>query len=520
MAGGNDNPTGPDLSDGIPLEELIEGTPLAGHVDGDSALMVRYGEEVFVVGGSCTHYGGALADGLTVDGTVRCPLHHACFSLRTGEAIGAPALNPLPRWDTEIRGGRVFPTTRRESDPLAPTDRGTATSRNERTAPETVVIVGGGAAGSAAAEMLRREGHSGRIVLVDRDGDAPYDRPNLSKDYLAGDAPEEWIPLRPDGFFEAHGIERVEREVQAIDPGGGRIRLADGKEIAFDALLLATGARPIPLAVPGAELDHVHLLRSLEDSRSIIRAVEEARSVVVVGASFIGMEVASALRSRELDVTVVAPEEIPFEAVLGTELGRMLLELHREAGVDFRLTRSVAAIGRDEVLLEDGSSVPAQVVVVGVGVEPETRLARSAGLEVDDGVVVDRYLETSAPGIFAAGDIARYPDPRLDRRLRVEHWAAAQRQGQAAARNLLGPRVPFTDVPFFWTTQHGVAISCVGDARGWNEVRVEGDPLDRDAAVRFFREGRLLAVATVGRDLEALEVEARMEAEGRERASP
>lgn len=495
---------GPDLAEGVPRVDLEAGDPLLGHFDGQPVLLVPDDDGVHAIGASCTHYGGPLQDGLVKDGTVRCPWHHACFSLATGEAIGAPALNPLPRWEVDIRNGVVHLGAKKEPGPLDARGR-------RATGPETVVIVGAGAAGSAAAEMLRREGHEGRVLLVDPDVSAPYDRPNLSKDYLAGSAPEEWIPLRPEGFYEEHGIERVTGAAEEIEPKERSVRLSDGRILSYDALLLATGATPRSLPVPGADDPRVCLLRSLDDCKAIIERAEEADRAVIVGASFIGMESAWALRRRGLEVTVVAPEELPFARTLGEALGRMLKKLHEENGVEFRLGRSVERIDDDGVHLDDGSVLPAPLVVAGVGVEPDLRLARSAGLRIDDGVVVDGYLESSVPGIFAAGDIANWPDPVSGRRIRVEHWAVAQNLGQTAARNILGRDTPFRAPPFFWTQHYDLPVAMVGHNVGWDAVEVEGEPEEHDAEVRYLKDGRTLAVATVFRDMASLRAEAAME---------
>lgn len=498
---------GPDLATGIPLADLREGEPLVGHKDGEPVLLVRGPEGVRAISATCTHYGAPLADGLVVGDTVRCPWHHACFSLRTGEALAAPARDPLPWWDVEVRDGTVLLGRRHQELPLSPRGR-------RASAPSPMVILGAGAAGSAAAEAFRREGYQGRVIMVDPDADAPYDRPNLSKDYLAGAAPEEWIPLRGSGFYSENGIERVVDRATALDPERRLIRLASGDVIEFASLLIATGASPRMLDLPGADRAHVRTLRSFADCRRIIAHAEAAEHAVVVGAGFIGMEVAASLRSRGLGVTVVAPEEVPFEAVLGPELGALLWSVHEQNGVSFQLRHTVAAIGADHVVLDDETRIAADLVVVGIGVRPETGLAGAAGLEVADGIAVDEMLRTSAPGVYAAGDNARWTDPRSGRSLRVEHWVVAQRQGQAAARNMLGRDEPYRDVPFFWTTQFGVGVSYVGHAADWDRVEVEGDPGEKDVAYRYMRGGEVLAVATIGRDRFSLEADAAMAAEG------
>jgi 3-phenylpropionate/trans-cinnamate dioxygenase ferredoxin reductase subunit len=496
---------GPDFREGVALSSLVDGVPLAGHVGDEPVLLLRRGDDVFAVGGSCTHYGGPLDEGLVVRGEeVRCPWHHACFSLRTGEVLAAPALSPLARWQPETTGGVVHVKERAPDGAAAPP--GPSAEH-----PGSVVIIGAGAAGSAAAEQLRKEGYGGRVVLIDAEREAPYDRPNLSKDYLAGSAPEEWLPLRPPGFFAEQEIERVFATAAAIDAERRRVRLGDGREVEYGALLLATGASPIMLPLPGATLPHVHVLRSLDDCRRLIAGVATARQAVIAGASFIGLEAAAALRARGVEVTVVAPEAVPFARTLGEQLGGMLQGLHEAAGVAFRLGRTVSAIGPREVTIDDGSVLPADLVLLGVGVRPRLELAASAGVAGARGVPVNEYLETSAAGIWAAGDIAEYPEPRTGAAIRVEHWVAAQRQGQAAARNILGAHAPFRVVPFFWTQQYGVRVNYVGHAREWDQVEIEGDVAAGDCRVTYLAGGAMLAVATIGRDLESLQAELEME---------
>jgi NADPH-dependent 2,4-dienoyl-CoA reductase/sulfur reductase-like enzyme/nitrite reductase/ring-hydroxylating ferredoxin subunit len=492
--------TGPDLRLGVPLAQLEEGVPVLGHADGEAVLVVRRGEGVHAIGATCTHYGGPLAEGLVTGDTVVCPWHHACFSLLTGEAVGAPALNPVACWSVEVAGGTVRLTGKTDSGPLD--DHGRSVD-----GPASVVIVGSGAAGSAAAEMLRREGYAGPITMIDGDEDAPYDRPNLSKDYLAGNAPEEWIPLRPGGFYEEHGVRRILGRATSIETERRTVHLSTGEEISYGTLLLATGATPVSLPIPGSDRPHVHYLRSLADSRAIVAGAEKAARAVVIGSSFIGMEVAASLRARGLAVDVISPESVPFERTLGPALGEGIRAVHERNGVTFHMGRTAAEIGERSVRLSDGTELEAGLVVVGIGVRPDLALAEAAGLRVDNGVLVDEYLETSAPGVFAAGDIARWPDAATRAPIRVEHWVVAQRQGQAAARNILGRREAFRDVPFFWTQQFDLGVNYVGHASGWESVATDGDLEARDFSVRYIRGGRTLALATIGRDAESLAAE-------------
>ena len=357
--------TGPDLETGLPLDELTDGEPLLGHARGEAVMLVRRGDDVHAIGATCTHYGGPLAEGRVEGDRVFCPWHHACFSLRTGEAVEAPALDPVARWVVEVGDGRARVTGKEEHDPLD--DRGRSAA-----GPASVVIVGAGAAGSAAAEMLRRQGYGGPITLVDPEESAPYDRPNLSKDFLAGSAPEEWIPIRPGGFYEEHGIDRITARAASLDTARRELRLDDGRTLAYDALLLATGARPRGLDVPGADLPHVHTLRSLDDCRRIIAGAKGARRAVVVGSSFIGMETAASLRQRGLEVAIVSMDELPFARTLGEDVGRYLLGAHRSHGVEFHPGRTLAAIEDGRVRLDDGTALDADLVLVGIGVTPET----------------------------------------------------------------------------------------------------------------------------------------------------
>ena len=496
-------PSGPDLTQGIALSDLVDGR-LVGHVGNDEVLLVSTGTGLFAISAHCSHYHGPLAEGVVMEETVRCPWHHACFDLRSGEAVRAPALSPVDCWKVEQRDGRIFVRDKRE--------RTTPRLLASANLPSRIVIVGGGAAGFAAAEMLRRRGFGGSIVMLSDEAAAPGDRPKLSKDYLAGSAPEDWLPLRPDAFYSESGIDlRLDTEVVGIDPKARKVSVADGKTFAYERLLLATGAEPVRLPIPGADQSRLHTLRTLADCRAIIAAASNARRALVIGASFIGLEVAASLRARGIEVVVVAPEARPMERVLGPQLGDFIRGLHEEHGVVFRLQDTVAAIDGRRATLKSGGTVEADLVVVSVGVRPRLTLAEQIGLTIDRGVAVNQFLETSAPGIYAAGDIARWPDLHSGAAIRVEHWVVAERQGQTAAVNMLGQNERFDAVPFFWSQHYDVPINYVGHAEQWDEIAIDGVIQSKDCLLRYKRSGRALAVASIFRDVESLRAELAME---------
>ena len=496
-------PAGPDLSQGIALSDF-SGATLLGHVGDDDVLLVRSGSEIFAIDAHCSHYHGPLAEGLVDGENIHCPWHHACFDLRTGEAARAPALSAIAVWQVEHHGDRIF--VRHKLEQPKPRVKGAVD------APGRIVILGGGAAGFAAAEMLRRQDYRGSIVMLSNDTAPPVDRPNLSKDYLAGSAPEDWLPLRPESFYTEAAIDlRLKTAVTSIDTKARNVVLVDGKTIPYDRLLLATGAEPVRLPIPGAEQPHVHVLRTLADCRAIIASSEGARRAVVIGASFIGLEVAASLRAREIEVHVVGLEQRPLERVLGPAMGDFVRALHEEHGVIFHLGDTVTAIDGKRATLKSGGVLEADVVVMGVGVRPRLALAEACGLAIDRGVTVNAYLETSVSGIYAAGDIARWPDPHSGESIRVEHWVVAERQGQTAARNMLGQREVFDAVPFFWSQHYDVPINYVGHAEKWDEIAVDGNIAAKDCLLQYKRGGRVLAVASIYRDLASLEAELAME---------
>jgi apoptosis-inducing factor 3 len=496
-----------DLTAGVPADALSDGGMLLGQVGDEDVLLARVGDRSFAVGAHCTHYHGPLAEGLVVGATVRCPWHHACFSLETGEALRAPALDPVPCWRVERVGDMLF--VRQKVQAPNPVAR---EARSDQRHPSSVVIVGGGAAGLAAADMLRREDYEGPITMISADQDPPVDRPNLSKDFLAGEAQDDWIPLWPSDLYAQRRIELLSGSpVSSVDPTSRTVLLENGSRREFGALLIATGADPVRLPIPGAETAPAFYLRSFADSRAIVERAQSAKHVVVVGASFIGLEVSASLRTRGIAVDVVAREQRPLERVMGPEVGRFVQAVHEAHGVVFHLGQTVARIAGRSVTLSGGDTLDADFVVLGVGVRPSVAIAERSGLAVDRGIAVNEYLETSSPGIYASGDVARWPDAHTGERIRVEHWVVAERHGQTAARNMLGRRERFDGVPFFWSQHYDVTIRYVGHAERWDAVHIDGSLDRRDASVSFLRNGRRLAVATVGRDRESLQAEVELE---------
>ncbi len=498
---------GPDLRQGIPEDRIPDGGMIEGQVDGEPVLLIHKGARFYAIGARCTHYGAPLVGGLLVGEGIRCPWHHACFDIPTGRALRGPALGDLPCYQVERQLDLV-----RVSGPVVH-DAAPATGI-DRPAPGQIVIVGAGAAGTAAALTLRQEGYGGRLTLIDEDPASPYDRPVISKDFLAGTASEEWLPLRSHQELKGKDI-RLVLGVPALrlDPAERTVRIADGRAFPYDTLLLATGAEPIRLALPGMEHPRVETLRSLADSRRLIDKAAHARTVVVLGAGFLGLEVAASLRHRGLEVHVVAPDQRPLEKVLGRELGTRLQRLHEEHGVAFHLGHTAVAIGDTSVELDDGSAIGADLVLVAVGARPRTTLAGRAGVILARGIQVDQFLETSVRGIFAAGDVARWPDPFTGLPIGVEHWAFAMRQGQAAARNMAGAREPFQAVPFFWSQHYDVQVSYVGHAEQWDRLEIVPGLPAGEWEQRYLVGNTVVAVATIGRDFRSLEAELLLERE-------
>lgn len=470
----------------------------------ESVLLVRVGTELHAWADACPHVGCPLSFGHLERGVITCPCHNARFDAVTGTMLSPPSLDDLARYDVREEQGSVYVGSKHE-----PT-----ISKPSGSDARTVAIVGGGAAGAMAAEQLRREGFAGRIVMITAETERPYDRVLLSKFYLATEMGFDDIALRPTSFYENLEIELwTGRRATAVDAEAKRLTLDDGSELGADFIVLASGSRAKPLPVPGADLEGVHLLRSLGDAEAIRSQAKNARNVVVIGASFIGTEAAAYLRGRGLNVSIVAPESVPFEQTFGKEVGARFAEMHRSQGVELRLGNNVSRIAGgntvENVELSDGTRLPADLVIVGVGAEPVVDYLEGSGL-VDgadgaggaDAVPVDQYLRTRAEGIYAVGDIAAVEAP--DGKKRVEHWVVAQRQGRHVARSILGVAGPLPYAPFFWTRQFETSFAYIGYAPDYDEIRYKGDVKEGKFLAGYFQNGALAAVGTMGKGKTAI----------------
>jgi apoptosis-inducing factor 3 len=485
------------------LSDFPEGKMKAVSIGEDKEiLIVNLNDELFALGAHCTHYGAFLEKGILNGDTIICPWHHACFNAKTGALKEPPALDSLPVFEVVIENERVIVRVPTE----LPSNKTPKMKKKDADVEENNVIIGGGAAGYAAAQAMREAGYRGKIIIITQENRTPYDRPNLSKDYLQGAARDEWMPLRPDDFYKDYGIEFMfNMKVEEIKIKVKKIVFEKGEDLSFNKLLIATGGIPKQLNIPGSNLKNIFYLRSFSSSDNIIEAAKNSKTAVIIGSSFIGMESAFSLRERDIAVTIVSPDSVPFEKSLGKEVGELLKKQHEESGVRFYLKSSVKNFeGKDiveAVVLESGEKIKTDFVVVGIGVSPATDFIKGIEKTSDGGIKVDKSLWT-AQDIYAAGDIAVFPYWFTEEDIRIEHWRTALQQGRIAGFNMAGKNVELDDVPFFWTQQAGLNIRYVGHANSWDEIIYQGEVSSKEFIAFYIKNKKVIAAAGNNKDTE------------------
>ncbi|MEH1955992.1 FAD-dependent oxidoreductase [Nostoc sp.] len=493
------------------VNDLNDGEMRQVSVSEIKILLSRIDGKFYAVSAHCTHDGAPLADGVLSGDHVVCPWHSACFNVTTGDQQEPPGLDSLAGYEVRIEGENVIVSVPEQTTglrSLPPQVSPAMAQFNPSVDGRTFVILGAGAAGIHAAEALRVTGYQGRIVMITQEDQLPYERTKLSKDYFTGKISSEEMPLRSLDFFQEHAIEvLLNQQVEQVQTTNKAIAFTNGDSLTYDALLVATGGKPRLLDIPGADLQNIFTLRTFADADRILTAIKQKGQAVVIGSSFIGMETAAGLSQHGLQVTVISPDSVPFKKILGEEIGKIFQQVHEEKGVSFKFGRKAvefAGNGKVEaVVLDNGDRLQADIVIIGVGVEPATDFLQGVELHPKDrSVVVDEYLR-AGDGIYAAGDIARYPDWRTSESIRVEHWRVAAQQGRIAAHNMAGKAVKFRGIPFFWTMQFKFSLRYIGHAQSWDEMIVDGDLQKQQFVAFYIKNNQVLAVATSNRDTEA-----------------
>ncbi|MEH2075962.1 MAG: FAD-dependent oxidoreductase [Nostoc sp.] len=486
------------------INDLSDGEMRQVSVGDTEILLSRIEGKFYAVGAHCAHYKAPLAEGVLSGHDVVCPWHNAYFNVTTGDQLEPPGLDSLACYEVRIEGENVIVSVPEKTTGLRSP---TMAQFNPNADGRTFAILGAGAAGVHAAETLRVAGYQGRIVMITQDDKLPYDRTKLTKDYFIGETSSEEMSLRSPDFYKEHGIEvLLNQQVEQVQTKTKAIAFTGGDSLTYDVLLVATGGKPVQLDIPGADLQNILTLRSFYDTDRILTLIKQKGQAVVIGSSFIGMETAAGLSQHGLQVTVISPDSVPFKKTLGEEIGKLFQQVHEENGVSFKLGRKAVQFegnGKVEaVILDNGDRIKADIVIVGIGVQPATDFLEGIDLHPKDGsVVVDEYL-CAADGIYAAGDIARYPDWRTSESLRVEHWRVAAQQGRIAAHNMAGKAVKFRGLPLFWTMQFKFPLRYVGHAESWDEIVVDGDLQKQEFIAFYIKNNQVLAVATSHRDTE------------------
>ncbi|KST63851.1 FAD-dependent oxidoreductase [Mastigocoleus testarum] len=484
------------------VADLCNGQMQKIELEEGNILLARIKDKFYATGANCTHYGAPLETGILNGERVVCPWHNACFNIVTGDQEEPPGLDALSRFPVNIKGEDVIVELPENFASQGPPEMA---KYNPEADNRTFIILGAGAAGSAAAETLRSSGFQGRLIVLSKEDILPYDRTALSKSYLQNHPSKESLILRSQDFYEQNDIEvYTHKSVKQIDASTKSITFDDGTNLEYDALLVASGSKARQLNIPGANLENVFTLRKESDAEKIVVAAENAKTAVVVGASFIGMETAASLAQKEISVKVVAPGSIPFAKILGEEIGDMFRQLHEQHGVGFHMNTKVKEIEGntkvEAVILENGEHLKADIVIVGIGVEPVTDFLEGIELEPEDrSIPVNEYLQATE-GIYAAGDVARFPEANSGEMTRIEHWRLAAQHGRIAARNMLGQQIKFASVPFFWTGQFDVKLRYTGHAQDWDEIIFQGEIEEQKFLAFYVKNNQILAVAGCGRD--------------------
>jgi NADPH-dependent 2,4-dienoyl-CoA reductase/sulfur reductase-like enzyme/nitrite reductase/ring-hydroxylating ferredoxin subunit len=483
--------------------DCAESVPLVVEEGMDKILLVRLKGKLYAVGHECPHYQEKLENGALFGTQVVCKSHFARIDVTTGRVVSPPALNDLPVYPVKVEAGEVLigPAVK----PKFPKPAAAIGSD-----PRVFLLIGAGAAGNTAAETLRRNGYAGRIVMLTEESERPYDRPNLSKDFITGKVGEDWLPLRGPKFYPAQSIELMTgKKVVSLDPGKKTARLADGQIISFDKALVATGGSPRRLPIPGGDGEGCFLLRTTADARVILTAALQSKRAAIIGAGFIGLELATSLRDRGLEVTVIAPEALPLARIFGDRIGAKIKAMHESRGVRMHLGAAPSGITGGmgaKVITAAGKKVEADFVIIGLGIQPRIDFLEGSGIEENGAVPVDERMQTRAPDIFAAGDIAALPDSDFGRR-RVEHWVAAERHGQRAALCMLDGDPGPMEVDVFWSKQAGASLKYVGHAPEYDQVVYRGVVEEGKFLAGYYRGGVLKAAASIGMALDLVAIE-------------
>ena len=490
------------------VDELQDGQMQQIAVEDTQLLLSKIEGKFYATGAFCSHYGAPLAKGILSGETIVCPWHNACFNAIAGQQKEPPALDSLEHFSVRVEGDRVLVELPEEICQHRTLKMAKRADSDDR----TFVVLGAGAAGATAVEMLRQQGFQGKIVLISAEEKLPYDRTKLSKGCLQGntDTDADALSLRSCEFYDRYDIElRFGVAVTEVDALNKTIAFADNSQLEYDSLLLATGGTARKLDVPGADLANIFTLRQPEDTDSILNTVTGAKKALVVGSSFIGMEAAASLTNQGLEVTVVSPDEVPFQKVLGERIGKMFQKLHEAQGVTFKFgTKAVKFTGDGKVesaILEDESEIATDLVVIGIGVEPNTSYLTGIELDEDDrSIPVNQYLQTEIKDIYAAGDIANFPYAPMGKSTRIEHWRLAAQHGRIAAANMLDKTPQPVDriVPFFWSGQYDVKLRYIGHAQQWDEIKLDGNLDEPEFLAYYLKDNLVMAVAGINRDRE------------------